>query len=161
IDKCAWNCSVVADRAPGWLADHEVASGAARSWLSYEPLGVVFAVMPWNYPFWQVLRVACAALAAGNAALLKHAPGVTGCALAVQAVFADAGAPSGVFRSLVIAEPDVPELTGRIVRDRRIAAVTLTGSERAGTAVAAAAGAGPEEAGLGPGGHRPVAGVRG
>ena len=91
VDKCAWNCEVVADLAPGWLADHEVASGASRSWLSYEPLGVVFAVMPWNFPFWQVLRFACAALAAGNAALLKHSPDVTGCALAIEELFADAG----------------------------------------------------------------------
>ena len=85
IDKCAWNCEVVAEHAAGWLADHEVPSGAARSWLSYEPLGVVFAVMPWNFPFWQVLRFACAALAAGNAAVLKHSPNVTGCALAHRA----------------------------------------------------------------------------
>ena len=93
VDKCAWNCEVVADSAPGWLADHEVASAASRSWLSYEPLGVVFAVMPWNYPFWQVLRFACAALVAGNAGVLKHSPNVTGCALAISALFADAGAP--------------------------------------------------------------------
>ena len=74
IDKCAWNCEIVADLAPGWLADHEVASAASRSWLSYEPLGVVFAVMPWNYPFWQVLRFACAALVAGNAACSSTPP---------------------------------------------------------------------------------------
>ena len=85
IDKCAFNCAVVAELAPGWLADYVVPSGAARSWLSYEPLGVVFAVMPWNFPFWQVLRFACAALAAGNAAVLKHSPNVTGCALAIEA----------------------------------------------------------------------------
>jgi succinate-semialdehyde dehydrogenase/glutarate-semialdehyde dehydrogenase len=83
VDKCAWNCEVVADWAPEWLADHEVASGAARSWLSYEPLGVVFAVMPWNYPFWQVLRFGSAALVAGNAGGLKHSRNVTGCALAI------------------------------------------------------------------------------
>ena len=155
IDKCAGNCAVVADQAPHWLADHEVASGAARSWLSYEPLGVVFAVMPWNYPFWQVLRFACAALAAGNAAVLKHAPNVTGCALAIQAVFADAGAPYGLFRSLVVAEPDVPELTSRIIHDRRVAAVTLTGSERAGMAVASAAGAALKKSVLELGGSDP------
>ena len=85
IDKCAWNCRVVADLAPGWLADREIASDASRSWVSYEPLGVIFAVMPWNFPFWQVLRFACAALSAGNAALLKHSPDVTGCALAIEA----------------------------------------------------------------------------
>jgi succinate-semialdehyde dehydrogenase/glutarate-semialdehyde dehydrogenase len=155
VDKCAWNCAVVAEQAPHWLADHEVASGAARSWLSYEPLGVVFAVMPWNYPFWQVLRFACAALAAGNAAVLKHAPGVTGCALAIQALFADAGAPRGLFRSLVVPETEVPEVTSRIVRDRRIAAVTLTGSERAGMAIGAAAGAALKKSVLELGGSDP------
>jgi succinate-semialdehyde dehydrogenase/glutarate-semialdehyde dehydrogenase len=140
IDKCAWNCEVVADLAPDWLADLEVVSGASRSWLSYEPLGVIFAVMPWNYPFWQVLRFACAALAAGNAALLKHSPDVTGCALAVEELFVAAGAPTGLLRSVVVAAPDVSVVAGRIITDPRIAAVTLTGSERAGAAVAAIAG---------------------
>src|SRR6478735_7532220 len=145
IDKCAWNCEVVADLAPGWLADHEIASGASRSWLSYEPIGVVFAVMPWNFPFWQVLRFACAALAAGNAALLKHSPDVTGCALAIEALVADAaadaGAPAGLFRSLVVAPDDVAAVSRRVVEDPRVAAVTLTGSERAGSSIAAIAGA--------------------
>jgi succinate-semialdehyde dehydrogenase/glutarate-semialdehyde dehydrogenase len=140
VDKCAWNCAVVADLAPGWLADHEMASGASRSWLSYEPLGVIFAVMPWNYPFWQVLRFACAALAAGNAALLKHSPDVTGCALAIEALIAHAGGPAGLFRSLVLTAEQVPVLTPRVVADPRVAAVTLTGSERAGSAVASVAG---------------------
>ncbi len=99
VDKCAWNCEIVAELAPGWLADHEVASAASTSWLSYEPIGVVFAVMPWNYPFWQVLRFACAALAAGNAAILKHSPNVTGCALAIERLFLEAGAPAGLFRT--------------------------------------------------------------
>ncbi|MBA2955307.1 aldehyde dehydrogenase family protein [Nocardioides sp. MAH-18] len=141
VDKCAWSCEVVADLAPGWLADHEVASAASRSWLSYEPLGVVFAVMPWNFPFWQVLRFASAALAAGNAALLKHSPDVTGCALAIEHLVADAGAPAGLFRSLVVAAEDVPAVSKRVVEDPRVAAVTLTGSERAGSSVAALAGA--------------------
>jgi succinate-semialdehyde dehydrogenase/glutarate-semialdehyde dehydrogenase len=155
IDKCAWNCAVVADRAAGWLADQEVAGGAARSWVSYEPLGVVFAVMPWNYPFWQALRFACAALAAGNAAVLKHAPNVTGCALAIQGLFADAGAPRGLFRSLVVAEPEVPGITSRIIGDPRVSAVTLTGSERAGMAVASAAGAAIKKSVLELGGSDP------
>jgi len=128
VDKCAWNCAVVGELAPGWLADHEVLSGASRSWLSYEPLGVVFAVMPWNFPFWQVLRFACAALAAGNAALLKHSPDVTGCALAIEDLFADAGAPSGLFRALVVAPQEVAAVSARVVADPRVAAVTLTGS---------------------------------
>jgi succinate-semialdehyde dehydrogenase/glutarate-semialdehyde dehydrogenase len=141
VDKCAWNCDVVADLAPGWLADHEIESSASRSWLSYEPIGVVFAVMPWNFPFWQVLRFASAALAAGNAALLKHSPDVTGCALAIEELFADAGAPTGLFQSLVVAAEDVASVSKRVVEDPRIAAVTLTGSERAGSSIAAIAGA--------------------
>ncbi|MGW2827340.1 aldehyde dehydrogenase family protein [Streptomyces sp. NPDC001443] len=140
IDKCAWNCSVVAEKAPEWLADHEVEAGRSRSWLSYEPLGVVFAVMPWNYPFWQVIRFAAGAVAAGDAVLLKHGPDVTGAALAIEGLFTDAGAPTGLLRSVVVAAPDVPEVSELIIRDPRIAAVTLTGSERAGTAVAAVAG---------------------
>ncbi|MDR7255124.1 succinate-semialdehyde dehydrogenase/glutarate-semialdehyde dehydrogenase [Nocardioides sp. BE266] len=140
VDKCAWNCEVVADSAPGWLADHEVASAASRSWLSYEPLGVVFAVMPWNYPFWQVLRFACAALVAGNAGVLKHSPNVTGCALAIETLFADAGAPAGLFTTVVLDDAQLAEMTPRIIGDPRVAAVTLTGSERAGEAVGAAAG---------------------
>ena len=155
VDKCAWNCAIVAELASGWLADHEVLSGATRSWLSYEPLGVVFAVMPWNYPFWQVLRSASAAIAAGNAAVLKHAPNVTGSALAIERLFADAAVPEGLFRSLVIAEADVPELTARIVSDPRVSAVTLTGSERAGSAVASAAGAALKKSVLELGGSDP------
>ena len=155
VDKCAWNCEVVADLAPGWLADHEVASAASRSWLSYEPLGVVFAVMPWNFPFWQVLRFACAALAAGNAALLKHSPDVTGCALAMEELFADAGAPAGLFRALVVAAEDVPQVSRRVVEDPRVAAVTLTGSERAGSSIASIAGAAIKKSVLELGGSDP------
>jgi succinate-semialdehyde dehydrogenase/glutarate-semialdehyde dehydrogenase len=140
VDKCAWNCDVVAGSAAEWLADHEVASSAACSWLSYEPLGVVFAVMPWNYPFWQVLRFASAALVAGNAGVLKHSPNVTGCALALEQLFADAGAPAGLFTVVVLADEQLGEATPRIVGDPRVAAVTLTGSERAGTSVGGAAG---------------------
>jgi succinate-semialdehyde dehydrogenase/glutarate-semialdehyde dehydrogenase len=155
IDKCAFNCQVVSELAAGWLADSVVPSGAQRSWLSYEPLGVVFAVMPWNFPFWQVLRFACAALAAGNAAVLKHSPNVTGCALAIEKLFADAGAPDGLFRTLVVAEEQVPEISALVVADARIAAVTLTGSERAGAAVAATAGKSLKKAVLELGGSDP------
>ena len=136
VDKCAWNCDIVADAAPGWLADHEVASGAARSWLSYEPLGVVFAVMPWNYPFWQVLRFASAALVAGNAGVLKHSPNVTGCALAIEEVLHEAGVPRNLFRTLLLPSSEVKAL----IEDDHVAAVTLTGSVAAGKSVATAAG---------------------
>jgi succinate-semialdehyde dehydrogenase / glutarate-semialdehyde dehydrogenase len=155
VDKCAWNCEVVADLAPEWLADHEVASAASRSWLSYEPLGVVLAVMPWNFPFWQVLRFACAALAAGNAALLKHSPDVTGSALAIEQLVADAGAPAGLFRSIVVAAEDVPAVSKRVVEDPRVAAVTLTGSERAGSSVASVAAAAIKKSVLELGGSDP------
>lgn len=140
IDKCAWDCEVAADGAPAWLADVEVPSAAQKSWLSYQPLGVVLAVMPWNFPFWQVIRFAGAALPAGNAALLKHSPNVTGCALALEQLFADAGAPAGLFRTLVIAEEEVPTVVPQVIADPRVNAVTVTGSERAGAAVASAAG---------------------
>lgn len=141
VDKCIWNCEVVADRAPDWLADVPLDGGPGRAFLAYEPLGVVLAVMPWNFPLWQVLRFACAAIAAGNAALLKHSPDVTGCALATQDLLAAAGAPDGLFTALVLTPDRVPAVTERLVTDPRIAAVTLTGSDRAGAAVAAAAGA--------------------
>lgn len=141
IDKCAWDCEVVAGNAAAWLAERPVDTAPHRSWVSYEPLGVVLAVMPWNYPFWQVVRFAAAALVAGDAALVKHAPNVTGCALAIERLFADAGAADGLYSALLIAEDEVPALIPRVIADNRVAAVTLTGSERAGIAVGTAAGA--------------------
>jgi succinate-semialdehyde dehydrogenase / glutarate-semialdehyde dehydrogenase len=140
VEKSATACDYYADRGPGFLADRPVDTGAQRSWVAHEPLGVVLAVMPWNFPFWQVLRFAAPTLLAGNTAILKHSPNVTGCALAIQQVFRDAGLPADVFRSIVVAEPDVPEVSRALIEDDRIGAVSLTGSERAGAAVAAAAG---------------------
>ena len=143
IDKCAWTSNFYAENAEQFLADRVVASPAARSWVGYEPLGVVLAVMPWNFPFWQVIRFAAPALAAGNTALLKHAPSVTGCAIAAQEVIraaaAAAGAPPAVFTTLLVEEREVGAVTARIIEDPQVAAITLTGSERAGTAVAAVA----------------------
>ncbi|TNM63176.1 NAD-dependent succinate-semialdehyde dehydrogenase [Streptomyces sp. NP160] len=140
VDKCAWVCEYYAETGPEVLADQEVSTGARRSWVSYEPLGVVLAVMPWNFPYWQVFRFAAPTLLAGNTALLKHSPNVTGCALAVERLLREAGAPEQAFRTLVIAEPEVPAATEALLADDRVAAVSLTGSERAGAAVAAAAG---------------------
>ena len=140
VEKCATTCDYYADHAAAFLADEHVATSADRSWISYEPVGVVLAVMPWNFPLWQVLRFAAPALMAGNGALLKHSPNTTGCALAVQRVVAEAGAPGGLFGALVVAEPDVPAVTQRLIADPRVGAVTITGSERAGRAVGAAAG---------------------
>jgi succinate-semialdehyde dehydrogenase / glutarate-semialdehyde dehydrogenase len=140
VEKSATACDYYAERGPGFLADRPVDTGAQRSWVAHEPLGVVLAVMPWNFPFWQVLRFAAPTLLAGNTAILKHSPNVTGCALAIEQVFRDAGVPDDVFRSIVVAEADVPEVSRALVEDDRVAAVSLTGSERAGAAVAAAAG---------------------
>jgi succinate-semialdehyde dehydrogenase/glutarate-semialdehyde dehydrogenase len=139
VDKCAWVCEYYAEHGPDALADETVASGVSRSWVAREPLGVVLAVMPWNFPLWQVLRFAAPALLAGNAGLLKHSPNVTGTALAVEEILRDAGLPTDVFRVLVIPENEVPHLVTRLIEDDRIAAATLTGSERAGKAIAAAA----------------------
>ena len=140
VEKCATTCDFYADNAAAFLADEQVATSADRSWISYEPVGIVLAVMPWNFPLWQVLRFAAPALMAGNAALLKHSPNTTGCAVAVQRIVTAAGAPEGLFVALVVAEADVPAVTRRLIADPRIGAVTITGSERAGRAVGAAAG---------------------
>lgn len=140
VEKCAWVCEYYADLSPQALADEVVAAGGSKSWISYEPLGTVLAIMPWNYPFWQVFRFAAPALMAGNAGVLKHSPNVTGCALAIQDVFRAAGLPDGLFTSLVVAEADVPQVVDGLIQDDRIAAVTLTGSNRAGSHVAASAG---------------------
>ena len=140
VEKCATACDYYAEHAGEFLTEQPVATNADRSWIGYEPVGLVLAVMPWNFPLWQVLRFAAPALMAGNAALLKHSPNTTGCALAVERVLVAAGAPEGLFTALVVAEPEVPAVTRRLIQDPRIGAVTITGSERAGRAVGAAAG---------------------
>src|SRR5215208_6841022 len=140
VDKCAWNCEFYAERGAQFLADAPVRTEAQASYVAYQPLGVVLAIMPWNFPFWQVLRFAAPALMAGNAALLKHSPNVPQCALAIERLLTAAGAPAGLFRSLLIADASVGEATERLLADPRLSAVTLTGSERAGAAVGAAAG---------------------
>ena len=135
--KCAWVCEFYAEHAERLLADERVATDAARSFVTYQPLGPVLAVMPWNFPFWQVFRCAAPALMAGDTVLLKHASNVPGCALAIEALWREAGLPEDVFRTLPIGAAGV-----RAVIERpEVAAVTLTGSEAAGRAVAAAAGA--------------------
>ncbi len=134
--KCAACCDYYATHAEGFLADEEIKTEGGRSFLSYAPLGVVLAIMPWNFPMWQVVRFAAPALMAGNVGLLKHAPNVPQCALALEKIFHDAGLPPAAFRALLIETEPVAGL----IADDRVAAVTLTGSERAGAAVAAAAG---------------------
>jgi succinate-semialdehyde dehydrogenase/glutarate-semialdehyde dehydrogenase len=137
IEKCAWACEYYAAEGPAFLADEVIASDADRSLVTYQPLGTVLAIMPWNFPFWQVFRFAAPALTAGNTALLKHASNVPRCALEIEAVFTEAGFPAGVFRTLMIQSSRV----AAVIEDPRVHAVTLTGSESAGRQVAATAGA--------------------
>jgi succinate-semialdehyde dehydrogenase/glutarate-semialdehyde dehydrogenase len=134
--KCATCCDYYAEHAEAFLADEEVKTDAGRSFISYAPLGVVLAIMPWNFPLWQVVRFAAPALMAGNVGLLKHAPNVPQCALALEKIFHDAGLPPAAFRTLLIGN----EAVAQLLADARVAAVTLTGSERAGVAVGTAAG---------------------
>jgi len=137
VRKCALTCDYYADHVEEFLADQPVQTEASASYVTYEPLGVVLAVMPWNFPYWQVIRFAAPTLAAGNGGLLKHASNVTGCALAIADVIRRAGFPDALFQTLVLTgHGQVDE----IIADPRVAAVTLTGSEGAGASVAAAAG---------------------
>ena len=136
IEKCATGCDHFADHAAELLADQPSPSDAARSFVAFDPLGTVLAVMPWNFPFWQVIRFAAPNLMAGNTAVLKHAANTTGSGLEMERVFREAGFPASVFRTLVIPGSRVAS----VIDDRRIAAVTLTGSDATGAQVAAAAG---------------------
>lgn len=140
LEKSAVTATYYADNAARILADEKASIDGVDAWVSYEPIGLVLAVMPWNFPVWQVMRFAIPAITAGNGVLLKHSPNVTGCALALEQLFVDAGLPKGVVTTMVVAEPDVPDVIDRLIQDDRIAAVTLTGSNRAGAAVGAAAG---------------------
>ncbi|NIM49810.1 MAG: aldehyde dehydrogenase family protein [Gemmatimonadales bacterium] len=137
VEKCAWVCEYYAEEAERFLAPEEVTTDASRSFVTFQPLGVVLAVMPWNFPLWQVFRFAVPALMAGNAAVLKHSSNVMGCALAIESVFHDAGIPRDLFRTLVVGSSRVSSL----IAAPQVKAVTLTGSTPAGKAVAAAAGA--------------------
>jgi succinate-semialdehyde dehydrogenase / glutarate-semialdehyde dehydrogenase len=136
IEKCAWCCEYFAENAGSFLADIPKAGSGTESYVAFDPLGPVLAIMPWNFPFWQVFRFAAPALMAGNVGVLKHASNVPQCALAIEQVFRQAGFPNGAFQTLLI--PGRRALG--LVDDPRIAAVTLTGSEEAGTRVAEASG---------------------
>ncbi len=136
VAKCARACRYYAEQSEGMLAPEFVATEHARSYVRWDPLGVVLAVMPWNFPFWQVFRFLAPALMAGNVGLLKHASNVPQCALAIEALVRRAGFPRGVFQTLLIESKQVEKVLG----DERVVAVTLTGSEAAGRAVAAQAG---------------------
>ena len=136
VEKCAWVCEYYAENAEKHLASEEIETDAGKSYVNYAPMGVVFAIMPWNYPFWQVFRFAAPALMAGNVGVLKHASNVMMCGKNLEKLFIRAGFPEGCFQNLVIGSKKVEE----VLKDERVKAVTLTGSEKAGGAVAATAG---------------------
>jgi succinate-semialdehyde dehydrogenase / glutarate-semialdehyde dehydrogenase len=136
IEKCAWVCDYYAQNASLFLKDEIIQSDAQKSFVRHNPMGCVFAVMPWNYPFWQVFRYAAPVLTAGNTTILKHASNVFGCALLIEEVFKEAGFPEDIFQNIFIQHDKVEN----VVSNRAIKAITLTGSERAGAAVASLAG---------------------
>lgn len=140
LEKSAVTALYYADNAERILGDQPAAIEGVEAWVSYESIGLVLAVMPWNFPVWQVMRFAIPSLTAGNGVLLKHSPNVTGSALALQKLVEKAGIPAGLLTTLVVPETDVPATIESLIADDRIAAVTLTGSNRAGAAVGAAAG---------------------
>lgn len=136
VEKCANGCYYFAEHAQEFLRDQVIKTDAAKSYVAWQPLGPVLAIMPWNFPFWQVFRFAAPSLMAGNVGLLKHASNVSQCSMAIENIFREAGFPEGAFQSLLIASDKVDP----IIADDRVSAVTLTGSEFAGTKVAASAG---------------------
>lgn len=135
-EKCAWVCRYYAENGERFLADKEVETGNKKSFVAFKPLGVVLAVMPWNFPLWQVFRFAAPTLMAGNTAILKHASNVPACAKAIEEIFSEAGFPDGVFTTLLAKSDQVSGIIG----NSHIKAVTLTGSEHAGIAIAGTAG---------------------
>ncbi len=136
VEKCAWMIEEYCRHAPGWLADETVAADGLQHIVTFQPLGVIFSIMPWNYPFWQALRFAVPGVIAGNTSLLKHASNVTGCAFAIEEAFGEAGFPADVFRTVV---PDY-DTVARLIASDHVQGVSLTGSTAVGARIAAAAG---------------------
>lgn len=137
VEKCAWVCEYYAENAEKFLADEIIETDASKSFIAFQPLGIVLAVMPWNFPFWQVFRFAAPGLMAGNAGILKHASNVSGCALAIEEVFKESGFPENLFRTVLVPSSQMEE----VIKNEKIKAVTLTGSVPAGKSVAKNAGA--------------------
>lgn len=136
VEKCAWVCEYYSENAKKFLSDEIIETDAAKSFVTFQPLGIVLAIMPWNFPFWQVFRFAAPGLMAGNAGILKHASNVSGCALAIESVFREAGFPKDLFRTIIVPSSQMEE----VITNDNIKAVTLTGSVPAGKSVAKIAG---------------------
>ncbi len=136
VEKCAWVCDYFAENAEAFLKEDNIKTDASKSFVSFQPIGVVLAVMPWNFPFWQVFRFAAPNLMAGNAGVLKHASNVTGCALAIEEIFKDAGFPQNLFRTIIVSSKKM----NPVIENSLIRAITLTGSVPAGKSIAQKAG---------------------
>lgn len=156
IEKCAWVCRYYAQYGSRLIAKKSRKTDADKCYICYQPLGVIFAVMPWNFPFWQFFRFAAPAVMAGNTFILKHSPNVTGCALSIPELFREAGFPEGLAGLLLTPEDEVPEVSRRVIADERVKAVTLTGSGGAGAEVASRAGSAIKKCVLELGGSDPA-----
>ena len=136
IDKCIWLCDYFIENAPHFLKNKKIDIGSQKSFIKYDPIGIVLGIMPWNFPFWQVFRYVVPTLLVGNGVLLKHAPNATMCAKLIQAFFDESGFPENILSLLIIDEKQVES----VVQDKKIQAVTLTGSTKAGSSVASISG---------------------
>jgi succinate-semialdehyde dehydrogenase/glutarate-semialdehyde dehydrogenase len=141
IEKCAWVCRYYAENSADFLSDEPIKTDAEKSYVCYQPLGVIYAVMPWNFPYWQLFRFAAPAVMAGNTFVLKHSPNVSGCAIRIRDLFIEAGFPQGLASVILVSGSNVNSVSKKIVSDTRIKAVTLTGSGGAGASLASMAGA--------------------
>jgi succinate-semialdehyde dehydrogenase/glutarate-semialdehyde dehydrogenase len=140
VEKCAWVCEFYADKAEDYLKPEYIETEGQKSWVAFQPIGLVLGIMPWNFPLWQVFRFAAPAVMAGNGCLVKHAPNVTGCALAIDELFKKAGYPDNLYKSLLISIENVNERVGQIIQHPDVRAVTLTGSTGAGQKIAEKSG---------------------
>ncbi len=151
IEKCQWVCDYFAEHGEAMLAPRPIETDKSKSYIAYQPLGIIFAIMPWNFPFWQLFRFAAPALTAGNAVLLRHAPNTTGCGLAIEQLFQEAGFPINILHTLIIDN----DMAAEVIKHPKIKAVTLTGSPRAGSSVGSVAGSALKKTVLELGGNDP------